>query len=169
MEELLDSVLDMYSARLSTLGIVLERQFRPDVDFFCFAGEVRQVISNLVSNAMDAMAGGGRLIVRARRSRDWVHPQRRGVRITIGDTGSGMSEEVRKRLFEAFFTTKGATGTGLGLWVSHEIILKHHGVIHLRSRAALEGVSSGTVFQIFFPDNEELAGVGDEKRGMAKA
>jgi PAS domain S-box-containing protein len=169
MEELLDSVLDMYSARLSTLGIVLERQFRPDVDFFCFAGEVRQVISNLVSNAMDAMAGGGRLIVRARHSRDWVHPQRRGVRITIGDTGSGMSEEVRKRLFEAFFTTKGATGTGLGLWVSHEIILKHHGVIHLRSRAALEGVSSGTVFQIFFPDNEELAGVGDEKRGMAKA
>jgi PAS domain S-box-containing protein len=169
MEELLDSVLDMYSARLSTLGIVLERQFRPDVDFFCFAGEVRQVISNLVSNAMDAMAGGGRLIVRARRSRDWVHPQRRGVRITIGDTGSGMSEEVRKRLFEAFFTTKGATGTGLGLWVSHEIILKHHGVIHLRSRAALEGVSSGTVFQIFFPDNEEMAGVGDEKRGMAKA
>ncbi len=169
MEELLDSVLDMYSARLSTLGIVLERQFRPDVDFFCFAGEVRQVISNLVSNAMDAMAGGGRLIVRARRSRDWVHPHRRGVRITIGDTGSGMSEEVRKRLFEAFFTTKGATGTGLGLWVSHEIILKHHGVIHLRSRAAFEGVSSGTVFQIFFPDNEELAGVGDEKRGMAKA
>jgi PAS domain S-box-containing protein len=169
MEELLDSVLDMYSARLSTLGIVLERQFRPDVDFFCFAGEVRQVISNLVSNAMDAMAGGGRLIVRARRSRDWVHPQRRGVRITIGDTGSGMSAEVRKRLFEAFFTTKGATGTGLGLWVSHEIILKHHGVIHLRSRAALEGVSSGTVFQIFFPDNEEMAGVGDEKRGMAKA
>ena len=170
MEELLDSVLDMYSARLSTLGIALERQYKPDLDLFCFAGEVRQVIANLVSNAMDATPGGGRLKVRARRSRDWVHPQYEGVRITIGDTGSGMTEEVRNRLFEAFFTTKGATGTGLGLWVSHEIILKHHGIIHLRSRAASEGGASGTVFQIFFPDNEELTGrVAVEDRATAKA
>jgi signal transduction histidine kinase len=62
-----------------------------------------------------------------------------------------MSGEVRDRLFEAFFTTKGATGTGLGLWVSHEIILKHHGIVHVRSRQG-----AGTVFQIFFPDDEEL-------------
>jgi signal transduction histidine kinase len=128
------------------------------------------VISNLVSNAMDAMASGGRLIVRARRSRDWVHPQLDGVRITIADTGSGMTEDVRNRLFEAFFTTKGATGTGLGLWVSHEIILKHHGVIHLRSREASGGGSSGTVFQIFFPDNEELtSAVAAEDQATAKA
>ena len=162
MEELLDSVLNMYSARFSTLAIVLERQYEPGIDFYCFAGEIRQVISNLVSNAMDATPSGGRLIVRARRSRDWVHPQRDGVRITIADTGSGMTKEVRDRLFEAFFTTKGATGTGLGLWVSHEIILKHHGIIHLKSRAASgEDSSSGTVFQMFFPDNEELTiGVG---------
>ena len=156
MEELLDSVLDMYGSRLSTLAIVLEREYKPGLDLYCFAGEIRQVISNLVSNAMDAMASGGRLIVRARRSRDWVHPQLDGVRITIADTGSGMTEDVRNRVFEAFFTTKGATGTGLGLWVSHEIILKHHGVTHLRSREASGGGSSGTVFQIFFPDNEEL-------------
>jgi signal transduction histidine kinase len=158
MEELLGAVLDMYGGRMGTLGITVERQYDPNLDVFCFAGELRQVISNLVSNAMDASAGGGRLLVRARRSRDWVHPQRAGVRITIGDTGSGMTGEVRGRLFEAFFTTKGATGTGLGLWVSHEIILKHHGIIHLRSRAASDGGSSGTVFQIFFPDNEELTG-----------
>ena len=156
MEELLDAVLDMYRARLGTLGITVERNYEPNLDVFCFAGEIRQVISNLVSNAMEATAAGGRLIVRARRSRDWVHPQREGVRITIADTGSGMTHEVRNRLFEAFFTTKGATGTGLGLWVSHEIILKHHGIIHLRSRAASEGGASGTVFQMFFPDNEEL-------------
>ncbi len=155
MEELLDAVLAMYSARMGTLGIAVERDYDPSLDVFCFAGEIRQVISNLVSNAMDATAGG-RLMVRAHRSRDWVHPQREGVRITIADTGSGMTREVQGRLFEAFFTTKGATGTGLGLWVSHEIILKHHGIIHLRSRAATAGGSSGTVFQIFFPDNEEL-------------
>jgi len=151
MADLLDSVLDMYHVRLNTLGITLEREYEPDLDLYCFAGELRQVIENLVSNAMDATAGGGRLIVCARKSKDWVHPDRDGVRITIADTGSGMNAEVRDRLFEAFFTTKGATGTGLGLWVSHEIILKHHGVVHVRSR---EG--AGTVFQLFFPDDEEL-------------
>ena len=158
MDELLNAVLAMYSARLGTLGITVERGYDPSLDVFCFAGEIRQVISNLVSNAMDATTGGGRLLVRARHSRDWVHPQRQGVRITIADNGSGMTDEVQGRLFEAFFTTKGATGTGLGLWVSHEIILKHHGIIHLRSRAGSEGRASGTVFQIFFPDNEELTG-----------
>jgi signal transduction histidine kinase len=81
-----------------------------------------------------------------------------------------MTAEVRDRLFEAFFTTKGSTGTGLGLWVSHEIILKHHGIIHLRSRPASKEGSSGTVFQIFFPDNEELiGGVTSEERATAKA
>ena len=157
MHELLDSVLDMYGVRLSTLGIAVERHYDPELDFYCFAGEVRQVIANLVSNAMDATAGGGKLTVCARKSRDWVHPDREGVRITIADTGTGMSEEVRARLFEAFFTTKGATGTGLGLWVSHEIILKHHGIIHVRSRTEANRGKTGTVFQIFFPDNEELA------------
>ena len=171
MEELLDSVLDMYEVRLATMGMTVERHYDPELDFYCFAGEVRQVIANLVSNAMDATAiGGGRLIVSARRSRDWVHPQREGVRITIADTGTGMTPEVRERLFEAFFTTKGATGTGLGLWVSHEIILKHHGIIHLRSRTAAGDHSSGTTFQIFFPDNEELpVGVAAEEQATAGA
>src|SRR5581483_6765791 len=58
MEELLDSVLDMYSARLATLNIHVERSYDPALDLYCFAGEVRQVIANLVSNAMDATAGG---------------------------------------------------------------------------------------------------------------
>lgn len=170
MEELLDSVLDMYGARLATLGITVERHYDPSLDFYCFAGEVRQVVSNLVSNGMDAMAGGGRLIVGARRSRDWAHPEREGVRITVADTGSGIRGEVRERLFEAFFTTKGATGTGLGLWVSHEIILKHHGSIRVRSKTALAGQPSGTVFQLFFPDNEELtAAIAAEEQAAAEA
>ena len=89
--------------------------------------------------------------------------------MTIADTGAGMNSEVRERLFEAFFTTKGATGTGLGLWVSHEIILKHHGIIHLRSQTASGGRSSGTVFQIFFPDNEELAHAPATEEQVAEA
>jgi PAS domain S-box-containing protein len=169
MHELLDSVLDMYSTRLSTQGIVVERQYEPTLDLYCFSGEVRQVIANLVNNSMDAMTGGGRLTVNARRSRDWMRPQREGVRITVADTGSGMTKAVRQRLFEAFFTTKGATGTGLGLWVSYEIILKHHGTIHVRSRATAHADCSGTVFQIFFPDNEELTAVVQAESEAAKA
>ena len=168
MGELLDSVLDMYSARLTSMNIAVERRYDRGLDLYCFAGELRQVISNLVSNSIDATAGGGRLIVRARRSRDWV-TERKGIRITIADTGSGMAPEIRERLFEAFFTTKGATGTGLGLWVSHEIILKHHGIIHLRSRTASAGDSSGTVFQIFFPDSEDLVQAGAPEEQAAEA
>ena len=74
-----------------TLGVLVDRRYDPNLDLYCFAGELRQVLSNFVSNAMDAMAGGGRLLVSARRSRDWVHPERDGVRITIADTGSGMT------------------------------------------------------------------------------
>jgi PAS domain S-box-containing protein len=156
MAELLDSVLNLYSVRLSTLGIRLNRDYDTGMDLYCFAGEVRQVIANMVSNAMDATSEGGHLIVRARRSRDWEDTRREGVRFTVADTGCGMEDAVRERLFEAFFTTKGITGTGLGLWVSHEIILKHHGTVRVRSKVAVNGGPSGTVFQLFLPDNQEL-------------
>jgi PAS domain S-box-containing protein len=156
MAELLDSVLNLYSVRLSTLGIRLDRDYDAEMDLYCFAGEVRQVIANLVSNAMDATNSGGHLIVRARRSRDWSDSGKDGVRFTVADTGCGMEDGVRQRLFEAFFTTKGITGTGLGLWVSHEIVAKHNGTVRVRSRVASNGGPSGTVFQMFLPDNQEL-------------
>lgn len=157
MAELLDSVMDIYQSRLSTLSIEVERQYDPKMDLYCYAGEVRQVFANLVGNAIDAISDGGRLVLRARRSRSWEFPGVSGVRFTVADTGDGMQEEVRERVFEAFFTTKEDTGTGLGLWVSHEIILKHRGVVHVRSKAAGgAGKASGTVFQIFLPDNEKL-------------
>jgi len=156
MAELLDSVLDLCQGRMHTMNIEVDRQYEPQMDLYCYAGEVRQVFANLVGNAIDATSDGGRVIVRARRSRSWQFPSVSGVRFTIADTGSGMEEEVRDRVFEAFFTTKEDTGTGLGLWVSHEIILKHRGVVHVRSTAGGGGKPSGTVFQIFLPDNEKL-------------
>ena len=156
MGELLDSVLSLYHGRLSTLGILVERDYDPAMDLFCFAGEVRQVVANLVGNALDASQEGGRLVVRARRSRDWREPGRDGVRFTVADTGSGMEAEVRERIFEAFFTTKEVTGTGLGLWVSQGIIAKHNGMVHVRSSVPREGRPSGTVFQIFLPDDLTL-------------
>jgi hypothetical protein len=79
------------------------------------------------------------------------------VRFTVADTGTGMEPGVRERIFEAFFTTKDVTGTGLGLWVSQEIIVKHHGLVHVVSRTEKPGRPSGTVFQIFLPDDLSLA------------
>ena len=157
MAELLDSVLTLYHGRIHGLGLQVERDYDPEMDLFCFAGEVRQVVANLVGNAIDASGNGGRLLVRARRSQHWRREGETGVRFTVADTGAGIEPAVRTRIFEPFFTTKEATGTGLGLWVSHEIILKHHGVVHMRSRTAESG-KAGTVFQVFFPDNQELKG-----------
>jgi len=167
MAELLDSVLTLYQGRMHGQGIEVERDYDPETDLFCFAGEVRQVLANLVGNAIEASTGGGRLVVRARRSRHWSREGEKGVRFTVADAGTGIEPGVRARIFEPFFTTKEATGTGLGLWVSHEIILKHHGVVHVRSRTAADGGKAGTVFQVFFPDNEELK--GQERQPAAAA
>ena len=156
MAELVDSVLNLYQSRLNTLNILVERKYDPEINLFCYAGEIRQVFAHLVSNAVDATAEGGRLSIRARRSQSWRNPAVAGVRFTVADTGSGMDTEVRERVFEAFFTTKEDIGTGLGLWVSHEIILKHNGMVRVRSCPAGLGKPSGTVFHFFLPDDEAL-------------
>jgi PAS domain S-box-containing protein len=156
MSELLDSVLSLYQSRMNSLSIEIKREYDPEMDLFCFAGELRQVFANLVGNAIDATSGGGSLRVRARRSRNWHAPEETGVRFTLADTGAGMEPAVRERIFEAFFTTKEVTGTGLGLWVSHEIIVKHRGLVHVRSRTHAQGKASGAVFQIFIPDDASL-------------
>jgi signal transduction histidine kinase len=171
MAELLDSVLSLHQGRFNSLDIHLERDYDPSLDLFCFAGEIRQVIANLVANAVDATSNGGRILVRARKSHNWTEPSQAGVRFAVADTGSGMEPEVRERVFEPFFTTKEDTGTGLGLWVSHSIIVKHHGLVHVRSRirapesqgragnsgtVASGTVPSGTVFEIFIPDDPNL-------------
>ncbi len=154
--ELLDSVISLYQGRLRTLNILIERKWDPDIDLFCFAGELRQVFANLIGNAIDAGSPGSRVMVRARRSRNWKNPECTGIRFTMADTGSGMEPAVLERIFEAFFTTKSVTGTGLGLWVSHEIVVKHGGLTHVRSRTEAMRTPSGTVFQLFIPDDPNL-------------
>ena len=90
------------------------------------------------------------------------NPGRAGVRFVVADTGSGMPPEVRERIFEPFFTTKETTGTGLGLWVSREIVMKHAGAIYVRTRAAAKPPDggtgtelTGTIFQIFIPEGSD--------------
>ena len=160
--DLLDSVLSLYHGRVEALDIRLERRYDPRLTLFCFDAEIRQVVANLVANAIDALAAaGGRLIVRAQPSRNWRNRQKGGIRFVVADSGSGIPAVVREHIFEPFFTTKDATGTGLGLWVTQEIVRKHRGLIQVRSRSADEGERShkrsGTVFQVFIPDDPELA------------
>jgi PAS domain S-box-containing protein len=160
LAELLDSVLSLYQGRIHALDLHVVRDYDSSLSLFCFSGEIRQVFANLIGNSIDASSSGGRLVVRARSSRDWKNPARTGIRFAIADTGAGMEPEVREHIFEAFFTTKDVTGTGLGLWVSREIVLKHHGLVRARSRSATQNGggkgNSGTVFEVFIPDGASL-------------
>jgi signal transduction histidine kinase len=91
---------------------------------------------------------GGRLLIRTHDATNWKTGVA-GVAITIADTGSGISEQTMQKLYKPFFTTKGASGTGLGLWISSEIVARHHGRLLVRSRQRAS--SSGTVFTLFLP------------------
>jgi signal transduction histidine kinase len=114
----------------------------------CFEGEIRQVLNNLIGNAIDAMPQGGRLLIRSAECTDW-RTRRPGLRITVADTGRGMSKRTMEKIFSPFFTTKGTAGTGLGLWVSHEIVERHRGRLCVRSGERQP--RSGSVFALFLP------------------
>jgi len=147
--EILESVVALYQSRIVTLRTTIHRKFVEMDNMLCFAGDMRQVFANLIGNALDATGEKGHIWLRTRRA----HSPRTGapgVRVTVADNGCGMSAATQRAVFEAFFTTKGMTGTGLGLWVSEEIVRTHRGTIRLKSRDT-EG-RSGTVFAIFFPD-----------------
>jgi len=117
---------------------------------YCSAGEIRQAIVNLVGNAIDAMHDGGRLHVRVLAVNTAGAP---AIRVTVADTGGGIRPEVRSRLFKQFFTTKGSRGTGLGLWLTRDIVKRNRGRLRFRSRTA---APSGTVFSIYLPASAAL-------------
>lgn len=148
--EILESVVSLFSTRLSAPELHIELQCRSDATVTAYPGELRQVLSNLIRNALDAVGQSGRIVLR-QRACTHLRTGEPGVRITIADSGQGMSREVRSRLFEPFFSTKPATGTGLGLWVSRQIIEKHRGSIRVSS--SRHPVHHGTVFSIFLPSN----------------
>jgi signal transduction histidine kinase len=148
-EELMANVLSLYQGRIVNPKIRVEQDYRDNATVRCFEGEIRQVLSNLVDNALDAMQqSGGRLMLRSRSGLD-QRTGRRGVIITVADTGPGMPAAVRNQAFEPFFTTKGALGTGLGLWISRDIVARHAGRLLLRS-SQREGCA-GTVITVFLP------------------
>jgi signal transduction histidine kinase len=145
---MVEPVLKLFQGRLSNSDITVKTRYTSRTAVLCLENEIRQVLSNLIGNAIDAMRTGGRLLVR---SNDVTDESGRvsGLRITVADTGHGMSHEARRRIFEPFFTTKDLNGTGLGLWISSEIVERHRGTIRVRSR---QGPGpSGTVFWLVLP------------------
>ena len=150
MVHLVESVLVLFKGKLAAATVAVEVEPRGNIELICFAGEIRQVLANLIGNALDAMPSGGRLRVRVRAATDWRRDES-GVRVTVADTGSGMSLETRRRIYDPFFTTKGTSGTGLGLWVTAGILARHRGSVHVRSKTTPG--ASGTTFTLIFPKN----------------
>jgi len=146
--DLFSTVMSIYEGRLKNARVAVEKRFRAAQPVMCFQGDVRQVLNNLVSNALEAMPFGGRLLIRSRRGRNWQTGEP-GLILTIADNGGGIPDEVQKHIFDAFFTTKGTAGNGLGLWVCQEIVERHQGV--LRVRSSQRDGRSGTTFTLWLP------------------
>lgn len=142
--ELVSSALALFQGKLRERHIqeslAAQRCFA-----YCSAGEIRQAIVNLIGNAVDAMTDGGTLRLRV----STVNLDGRSyARVTVADTGSGIRKEIRSNLFTQFFTTKGSRGTGLGLWLTRDIVRRNAGRLRFRSRTA---APSGTVFTLYLP------------------
>ena len=157
---LFDSVIGLYRARLLNSGIRAINDAGEHPLLICFEGELRQILLNLVANAFDAMRSGGTLTLRSRR----VNPpssHQEYVRITIADTGTGIPADAMRHLFEPFFSTKGISGTGLGLWIARDLIEKNQGTIKVRSTTG--DSRSGTVFTIVLPSIPDASSEGTDK------
>jgi len=152
--DLLDNVVELQQRPILASRIVLQKRYSSGGIVRGFPGELRQVFLNLIGNAIQAMPSGGTLRLRVAEATDW-DTQRRGIAITVSDTGNGIRREDARRLFQPFFTTKSAKGTGLGLWISKGIIQKYEGTIGFRSVHSSRG--SCTCFRVFLPHGGEMA------------
>ena len=144
LDEVIDSVVYFHDPVIRVRNINIERRYRSAPPVLCHPGEIQQVFTNLISNALDALPVKGRLILEVRPARDRIGLE--GVAVTIADSGEGMDSYMFARLFHPFVTTKGEAGTGLGLWVSKGILDKHEAHVAVRTKTGC-----GTVFRIFFP------------------
>jgi PAS domain S-box-containing protein len=150
--EMLTPVISLLSMRLRNKEIEIRPEIREDPEIYAVAGEIRQLIANLLNNSIDAVNSGGLIRIRIDANRLIGHIPN-GVRITIADSGRGIPPSDRSKLFEPFFTTKKDVGTGLGLWVCTNIVQRHHGSIRVKTSA--KPGRSWTVFSVFLPMRQE--------------
>jgi signal transduction histidine kinase len=161
LSDLIENVLALYSRKIQALGVTVEKHYDSVGSVRGNSGELRQVFSNLVVNAIDALSiRGDRLILRVSERKDSHGVQ--GVSVLIADNGPGIPRDSLNQLFQPFFTTKGDKGTGIGLWVSRGIISKHNGSIQVKSRT--NRTRPGTIFSVFVPKVLAKEEEGTEKK-----
>jgi PAS domain S-box-containing protein len=147
--EIFENVIALYERKIHAAGITLKEQIDFEGHILALPGEMRQIFANLVGNAIEAVGSRhGTITLRAYASRDWRR-DRPGLRVVVADNGPGIPAEVRASIFDPFFTTKGENGTGLGLWITSDILRKYDGTIRLRS--STQPHRCGTCFSVFFP------------------
>ena len=154
LAEVIQSILDLQRANLIRRKTTVETSVDAPTPVLTYPGELRQILINLIQNAIDALPDGGQILIRVRPSRSWVPGATAapGYAIAICDNGIGIAAAARAQLFTPFFTTKGEQGTGLGLWLVHSLAAKQGGRIACRSRVAgAHAGGSGTVFRVWLP------------------
>jgi signal transduction histidine kinase len=146
---LLRTVVQFYESRFAAHGVSIHPSYSASENLRVHRGSVRQMFSNVLLNAADALPEGGKIYVRIRKAHEWCGMKRRGLRVTFADNGRGILAENLPKVTDAFFTTKGSAGTGLGLSLVKDTVKEHEGVLRVRSSTRLG--RSGTVFTIFLP------------------
>jgi signal transduction histidine kinase len=142
MRVIADAAIHVHDKKISDKELILLKDAPHEAPIRAHSGEMLQVLSNLLSNAIDALPKNGSIRIRIRRKHESVH-------VTLADDGHGIPNELLRRIFEPFFTTKGERGTGLGLAISKSIIERHSGRMQLRS--SVRSGRSGTTFRITLP------------------
>lgn len=148
VDGVLESAIDLMKSKIKSRGAVIETESVGNLEVNAVAGELRQVFANLLANSLDAIEDGGMVRLCVSNGPDFEDGHR-SVQVVVTDNGKGISESSQEHIFEPFFTTKGTVGTGLGLWVTKEIIEKHQGTIGVRSNT--DGPHRGTVFTVVLP------------------
>ncbi len=160
LSELADELVGLYSRKLSHKHIVLERTYRGSCGMMGIAGELRQVVANLIANSIDAVPSYGVIHVRI----SDCHVKDYALRVTVADTGCGIERGHLQSIFDPFFTTKKNLGTGLGLWVTRQIVEKHDGHIKVRSKPG-----RGTVFSVYLPSKADMNDLHPDSSDQAQA
>jgi PAS domain S-box-containing protein len=163
---LIGSVVNLLQAKIRSNRATVEQQCDEQLQVRGIAGELRQVLANLLANSLDAIGPDCRVVLRASASVD-PNNGRRCVRITVSDCGHGMEAATAKQIFDPFFTTKGSVGTGLGLWVCKQLIEKNGGSIQVRSNTG--GARRGTTFSIVLPSEAAMPAANVEESDFATA
>jgi len=148
LKELAEGVLLLLDRRIVQQGVTIERQFSGNCVVEGFPAELRQVFTNIFVNALEAAGKGGSIRVRIESvGAQELRPS--GTVVEVTDSGQGISQQTSENLFQPFFTTKGEDGTGLGLWVSNGIVVKHGGSIWITNND--DGYLTGARVRVYLP------------------